>query len=183
MGSFVSREELLKQNPNVSDVSINRVGLMAWKFHSFLSPDDNHELHKINKNCLLNAKNDKICSAIDALVIRNLFPELDYEVVNDEYRINRTVDCDRKDSIIYGFGALSGVQPKKVEVNIKTFRYDDFISLEKAYEFNNVSMYFSWFNPFIVLNRMDECSIKFDVKGKFKLYGMTSEALGANVVG
>lgn len=178
MGEFVDKKELLRQEEQIDKsniINMNRVGLMAWKFHSFLSPHENQELHRINKICLLNARTNNISNVVDGLVIRNLFPELDYEFVDGKYRINRNTDSGRKDSIIYGFGALTGLQPKKIHIRINDNNRD--------FKVKPVGLYFNWFEPFIVVNRSDDVSIMFDVNGKFKLYGMTSEALGCNVCG
>lgn len=180
--SFKTKDELLKQEENIvgGQIDVTRVGLMSWKFHAFLSPEENHKLHRINRNCLLNAKNDSIGTVMDQLVIRNLFPEIDYEYRNGQYLINKNTDNDRKDFIIYGFGALTGIHPNKINVRIE----DGFTNIsERRYDFNKISNYFSWFDPFIVLNRNNELVMEFDVKSKYKIYGMTSEALGAHVVG
>ena len=174
LDSFMNKELLLKEAVEAEQrIHPSKIGFMAWKFHPFLRPDENRELQRINFVNLHQAILDNISSTESGLVVRNTLSNLDYD---EQYRINRDVDNDRKTHIIYGFGCLDGKVPKSVEaIRGNGAKYQE-------YSISNPS-YFNWFDPLIVLRRRDDFRFKFDVDAKYKIYGMTCEALGAHVCG
>lgn len=176
MENFVSKQKLLEL-ADKADISFHKVGLQSYKFHSFLSPEENNELNKIEKVCLDNGRVDSIGSLQEQLVIRNFMWDLDVEFAMGQYRINRSTNNDRKTHIIYGFGALEGNIPKSVNVVISDYRNSQKYEIKK-------DGYFHWFEPFIVVNRSDNVTFNFEPDNvQYKIYGMTCEALGANVNG
>ena len=167
----------LAKNP---DISFHKIGLQSYKFHSFLKPEENLELQQIEKVCVQNGLTDSIATVQSGLVIRNFMWIMDVEFAMGQYRINRSTDNDRKTHIIYGFGALEGEEKIPTSVNVKI---KDSVRgiLQKTYEIKG-DKYFHWFDPFIIVNRNDGVVFNFEPDNvQYKIYGMTCEALGANI--
>ena len=176
MDNFLTKQILLEKEKELpSDrVRINNIGLLSWKRHSFLSPEENRELTVLCRLCVDNGLIDSIGTTVSSLVVRNMMSDLDYKFEKGRYHINREVDSDRKTHIIYGFGVLDGKIPKEVHINVHGIYHKD----ETEHD-----GYFHWFEPFIIVNRNDEAMFMFNNSPEIKIYGMTCESLGANVAG
>jgi len=169
---FYTKKELLAESDKAKEkIRVGNIGLVSWKYHSFLKPEQNRELQQLISYNIHQGIYDNIDSVVDSLVVRNTMSDWDYK----DYKFNRDTDNDRKTHIIYGMGCLDGTIPNKLDVIIK--------NIEKHYTAFGKEEYFHRFEPMVVLHRNENAEFIFDKPGMYKLYGMTCEALGASIAG